>query len=284
MTLLSQRMDHRRQESAAIKGDVQSLLERFQELEERITTLEAANVEKEGRIDTLKSLVDLMLDQLCHCANKSPRVGSGSGSKEDPYDLDLKYASDKGSESSYRTPPQAPGSPVLCVLRLVQSPPPECSHEATKEVCTCSTGILVTRFGDDKEEVVEETVVGVPENEVPIPTLSNAVHGQRTSRGRCCRSYRPYVPPTHFLGSPIGLTSTKDLCAQYLRVHQTGTPRIHQGESEGFANVDCGQSTDRGSFDAFDTEYSNMTSSGGVAGGDQFRDRRPTPLCQKVAH
>jgi hypothetical protein len=43
-------------------------------------------------------------------------VGSGSGSKEDPYDLDLEYASDKGSELSYRTPPQAPGSPVLHVL------------------------------------------------------------------------------------------------------------------------------------------------------------------------
>jgi hypothetical protein len=89
MTLLSQRMDHRHQESAAIKGDVQSLLERFQELEERIMTLEAANVEKEGCIDMLESLVDSMLDQLCHCADKSPQVGSGSGSKEDPFDLDL---------------------------------------------------------------------------------------------------------------------------------------------------------------------------------------------------
>jgi hypothetical protein len=64
-------------------------------------TLEAANIEKEGRIDMLKSLVDLMSDQLCRCADKSPQVGSGSGSKEDPYDLDLEYASNKGSESSY---------------------------------------------------------------------------------------------------------------------------------------------------------------------------------------
>jgi hypothetical protein len=140
------------------------LWERFQELEERITILEAANVEKEGRIDTLESLVDLMSDQLCHCANKSPRVGSGSGSKEDPYNLDLKYTSDKGSDASYQTPPQAPGSPILRVLRLVQSPPPERVHEAIEEVCTCSSGVLATCFGDDKEEVVEETVVGVPEN------------------------------------------------------------------------------------------------------------------------
>jgi predicted nucleic acid-binding Zn-ribbon protein len=72
MTLLSQRMDHHRQESTAIKGDVRSLLERFQELEERISTLEEANCEKEGRIDTLESLVDSMSDQLCHCAEKSP--------------------------------------------------------------------------------------------------------------------------------------------------------------------------------------------------------------------
>jgi hypothetical protein len=50
-------------------------LEKFQELEERITTLEVANVEKEGHIDMLESLVDLMLDQLCHCANKEPPSG-----------------------------------------------------------------------------------------------------------------------------------------------------------------------------------------------------------------
>jgi hypothetical protein len=190
-------------------------------------TLEAANVEKEGRIDTLESLVDSMLDQLCRCADKSPQVGSGSGSKEDPYDLDLEYTSDKGSESSYRTPPQAPGSPIFHVLRLVQSPLPERSHEATKEVCTCSAGVLATRVGNDTEEMVEETVVRVPENEVPIPTISNAVRGQCSSRGRGHHSYRPYVPPTHFLGSPVGLTSTKDLHAQYLRVRRTGTPRIH---------------------------------------------------------
>jgi hypothetical protein len=48
MTLLSQCMDHRRQESATIKGDVRLLWDKFQEMEERITTLEAANVEKEG--------------------------------------------------------------------------------------------------------------------------------------------------------------------------------------------------------------------------------------------
>jgi hypothetical protein len=119
-----------------------------------------------------------MSDQLCCCADKSPRVGSGSGSKEDPYDLDLEYASDKGSDASYQTPPQAPGSPILHILRLVQSPPPKHSHEAIEEVCSCSSGVLATRFGDDKEEVVKETVVGVPENEVPIPTLSNAVRGQ----------------------------------------------------------------------------------------------------------
>jgi hypothetical protein len=35
-------------------------------------TLEEANCEKEGRIDTLESLVDSMLDQLCRCAKKSP--------------------------------------------------------------------------------------------------------------------------------------------------------------------------------------------------------------------
>jgi hypothetical protein len=283
MTLLSQRMDHRRQESTAIKGDVRSLLERFQELEERITTLEEANCEKEGRIDTLESLVDSMSDQLCRCAEKSPRVGSGSGSKEDPYDLDLKYASDKGSASSFRTPPQTPGSPVLRVLRLVQSPPPERSHEATEKVCTCSSGVLAMRFGDDKEEVAEETVVGVPENKIPIPTISNAVRGQRSFCGRRCRSYRPYVPPTHFLGSPMGLTSTKDLHARYLWVHQTGTPRIHRGESKGFADVDCGQSTDRGSFDGFDTEHSDTASSGEVVGGHGYRDRYPTPLCAKIA-
>jgi hypothetical protein len=34
-------------------------------------------------------------------------------------------------------------------------------------------------FGDDKEEVAKEAVVGVPENEVPISTISNAVCGQR---------------------------------------------------------------------------------------------------------
>jgi hypothetical protein len=116
MTLLSQRMDHHRQESTAVKKDVQSLWDKLQDMEERITILEAANVEKEGRIDTLESLVDSMSDQLCRCADKSPRVGSGSGSKEDPYNLDLKYASDKGSDASYQTPPQAPGSPILRVL------------------------------------------------------------------------------------------------------------------------------------------------------------------------
>jgi hypothetical protein len=41
-------------------------------------------------------------------------MGSGSGSKEDPFDLE--YATDKGSDSSYQTPPQAPGSPILHVL------------------------------------------------------------------------------------------------------------------------------------------------------------------------
>jgi hypothetical protein len=68
-------------------------LERFQELEERIMTLKAANVVKEGHIDTLKSLVDSMSDQLCRCADKSPQVGSGSGSKEDPFNLE--YTTDK---------------------------------------------------------------------------------------------------------------------------------------------------------------------------------------------
>jgi hypothetical protein len=159
MTLLSQCMDHRCQKSTAIKGDIRSLLERFQEFEERITTLEEANIVKEGCIDMLESLVDSMSDQLCCCADKSPRVGSGSGSKEDPFNLDLEYATDKGSDASYQTPPQAPGSPILCVLQLVQSPPPEHSHEATKEVCTYSTGVLAMHFGDDKEEVVNIPLV-----------------------------------------------------------------------------------------------------------------------------
>jgi hypothetical protein len=75
------------------------LLERSQELEKRVTTLEAANFEKEGCIDTLESLVDSMSDQLCCCADKSPQVGFGSGSKEDPFNLE--YTTDKGLDSSY---------------------------------------------------------------------------------------------------------------------------------------------------------------------------------------
>jgi hypothetical protein len=83
-------------------------------------------------------------------------------------------------------------------------------------------------LGDDKEEVSEDlTVVGILEKKVSIPTIFNAVCGQCALPGYHCCSYHPYIPPTHCFGNLIGLTSTKDLHAWYLWVHQTGTPNIH---------------------------------------------------------
>jgi hypothetical protein len=114
MTMLSQHMDHCHCEINTINGEVNSLLQRPQELEERIMTLGDANVEKEGHIDMLESLVDSISNQLCHCANKGSQVESGSGSKEDLYTL--QYKCDNRSNTSYQTPPQSPGNTVLCIL------------------------------------------------------------------------------------------------------------------------------------------------------------------------
>jgi hypothetical protein len=99
MILLNHHVDHCCHEIYNANKDIASLLEKFYKLEERVMTLEAVNIEKEGCIDTLESLVDSMSDQLCCCADRDPHISSGLGSKEDPFKL--KYTSDKGSDSSY---------------------------------------------------------------------------------------------------------------------------------------------------------------------------------------
>jgi len=76
------------------------LLARVQILEERDTDKNRQILELTEKVLELKGRVELMSDQLCHCA-RSAEVDVGDGSAEAPFKLE--YADEEGSGSSDRS-------------------------------------------------------------------------------------------------------------------------------------------------------------------------------------
>ena len=142
-----------------------------------------------------------------------PTVLSGSGTRKSPFELE--YA----DESEYHPP--------LVITSLV---PIKVMEERDPS--------RASRFGDDKEEdsVIKEAVESsedeeVPqENKIPLPICLASLpptYAPLVCSGQRCKrshgplktiSYHPYRRSDTFMGMPVGLRSTKDLCRNLERL------------------------------------------------------------------
>ena len=145
----------------------------------------------------------------------------GSGSAEDP--IDLEYADEEGSSSggSYHTPPRVEEEP----LRVIRSPISQHLPEDVQMTCGCPAPNIF-RIEDDVE------LVAVPqENKVPIPVcveepprynvgVQCASHGHpqpyySSHHTNCCAKqtgFSPYpCPASYYLDEALGFPSQQGL-------------------------------------------------------------------------
>ena len=108
---------------------------RMASMEERLAILEERSIEQEGRIDNLERIaeekvaeIEELKGKLCHCSERSPVIASGSGTQEEPFELEYADQEEGSTTGSYRTPPV----------------------EAAEAVCTCAEAVAIE--GDDEDE------------------------------------------------------------------------------------------------------------------------------------
>ena len=108
------RLDRHQQDLLASEKYTNTLLD-------RVTALEDENL-------TLKTRLESMVDQLCHCNKESPVV-SGEGTREEPFELE--YASD----GEYHTPPaeQQKNTPPWTLIPIEEVLPEVAEMEAMQE-------------------------------------------------------------------------------------------------------------------------------------------------------
>ena len=198
-------VNNRKEETDELFAKMDLMMSRFSVLEDRIRILEEESVEKAARIKSLSSKVKHLQGKMCHCNKPKSRPLSGSGTREDPHELE--YA----SEEEYLPPPVA----IVTTLIPIDQGVPLISGRAL-------------HFGDDEESVVPDSQESSPEvavldeNEeaIPIPFRDPSTpicHPSPVRSGQHCirsggvphkHSFAPYHKPATFMGQPFDLPST----------------------------------------------------------------------------
>ena len=170
-------------------------------------------------------------DQVCRCSEKRSPSSVGSGTREDPLQVD------EDDELEYAEEPEVFHTPLSPAVR--------------------------TLIPVEEEEEAEEVIP------VPAP-ITNVVSGQRCLQGPLrlrgtrarpsfamrprstidgvpctppvpyTRPNKPYTRPTHFMGVPLGLRVGQDLRAAVIRKRRTGRSSPIDGAREGWADDEQG--------------------------------------------
>ena len=156
-------IDHRTKE-------LKQLESRFENLADRLVFLEQANIEKEGRIDYLKGVIQSMSDKLCRCGDRevssvSVEVGTEEPMVEEVEGSQLEYAED----DEYHTPEVKEVPLPVRELRLIESPSVERLVNPFSEDECCRPhhpGVGWRSAGPSPAPSEDESPV---ENVVPIP-------------------------------------------------------------------------------------------------------------------
>ena len=182
LTELDARGDRHRNKLGAIGRKLSRQEEFNRRVEQRMEEMETMMEAQGERIIALEEEVAVLRTRkACKCGERNV-AASGSGSQEDPIELEgegLEYAEEEGSGSnqSYHTPPRVEEALLVFGSPVSQSLPTEVS-----ETCGCPVPSVI-RIEDDVE------MVAVPrENEEPLPVCMEEpprynVGSQRASRG-----------------------------------------------------------------------------------------------------
>jgi hypothetical protein len=234
----------------------QSMQEDFnRRVEERMQEMEMMMEAQGERVIALEEEVAILrTKKACKCGEASGSV-VGSGSAEDPIELEgegLEYAEEEStSAGSYHTPPRVEDEP----LRIIGSPVSQSLPVDVVETCGCPIPSVI-RIEDDVE------MVAIPqENEEPLPVRVEElprynVGSQRASRGRPLAHFRsstrnrnrhakqlgthPYSHPGYFMGQDLRFSSARELRAAVQRVgrgEDQGSVGHASGSSVGSAGV-----------------------------------------------
>ena len=191
LTELDARGDRHRSELGAIGRKLSRQEEFNRRVEQRMEEMESMMEAQGERIIALEEEVAVLRTRkACKCWERNV-AASGSGSQEDPIELEeegLEYAEEEGSDSnqSYHTPLRAEEALLVFGSPVSQTLPAE-----VRETCGCPIPSVI-RIEDDVE------MVAVPqENEEPLPVRVEEpprynVGSQRASRGH---------PQAHFRSS-----------------------------------------------------------------------------------
>ena len=103
--------------------ELKQLESRFENLVDRLAFLEQANIEKEGRINYLKGVIQSMSNKLCRCGDREVSSASVEAGTEEPMveeaeGSQLEYAED----DEYHTPEVEEAPLPVRELRLIESP------------------------------------------------------------------------------------------------------------------------------------------------------------------
>ena len=103
--------------------ELKQLESRFENLTDRLAFLEQANIEKEGQIDYLEGVIQLMSDKLCRCGDRKVSSVSVEAGMEEPMveeaeGSQLEYTKD----DEYHTPEIEEVPLPVRELRLIESP------------------------------------------------------------------------------------------------------------------------------------------------------------------
>ena len=169
--------------------ELKQLESRFNNLADRLVFLEQANIEKEGRINYLKGVIQSMSNKLCRCgdcevSSVSVEAGTEEPMVEEAEGSQLEYAED----DKYHTPEVKEVPLPVRELRLIESPLAEQLVNPFSEDECCRPrhpGIGWRSAGPSPALSEDESPV---ENVVPIPiriqrsALVNPVRGQHAVR------------------------------------------------------------------------------------------------------
>ena len=110
------RIDRQTKELKQLESKVDNLVD-------HLTFLEQANIEKEGRIDYLEGVIQLMSDKLCQCRDREllVKITIEELRVEEVEGSQLEYAKD----DKYHTPEVKEVLLPVCELRLIESPSSE---------------------------------------------------------------------------------------------------------------------------------------------------------------
>ena len=189
--------------------ELKQLESKFNNLVDRLAFLEQANIEKEGRINYLEGVIQLISDKLCRCGDRevssvSVEAGTEEPMVEEAEGSQLEYTED----NEYHTPEVKEVLLLVRKLRLIESPSlePSTDFSGGDECCRPRYPGIGWRSAGPSPALSEDK--SPVENVVPIPiriqrsALVNPVRGQRAVRsaGPICsepnifHARHPYKP------------------------------------------------------------------------------------------